>query len=76
MSFLQISEKDVVYKRTKYHLRKTREKAHIFLGLTIAIENIDKIIEIIRSSKDSNEAKERLIKQKWDSPKMILLKNL
>ena len=66
--------KDVVYKRTKYHLRKTREKAHIFLGLTIAIENIDKIIEIIRSSKDSNEAKERLIKQKWDSPEDDFIK--
>ena len=50
--------KDVVYKRTKYHLSKTREKAHIFLGLTVAIENIDKIIEIIRSSKDSTEARE------------------
>ncbi len=60
--------KDVVYKRTKYHLRKTREKAHILLGLAVALENIDKIIEIIRSSKDSNEAKERLISYKWKIP--------
>ena len=66
--------KDVVYKRTKYHLSKTREKAHIFLGLTVAIENIDKIIEIIRSSKDSTEARERLISQKWDSPKDVFIK--
>ncbi|GIR26593.1 MAG: hypothetical protein CM15mP40_12010 [Alphaproteobacteria bacterium] len=49
--------KDVVYKRTKYHLKKTRERAHILLGLSVALENIDKIIELIRSSKDSNDAK-------------------
>jgi DNA gyrase subunit A len=46
--------KDVVYKRTKYHLKKTREKAHILLGLSVALENIDQIIELIKSSKDSN----------------------
>ena len=60
--------KDVVYKRTKYHLRKTREKAHILLGLSVALENIDKVIEIIRSSKDTNEAKEKLMKNKWIIP--------
>ncbi len=60
--------KDVVYKRTKYHLRKTREKAHIFLGLFVALENIDKIIEIIRSSRDTNEAKNSLIDHKWNIP--------
>ena len=60
--------KDIVYKRTKYHLKKTREKAHILLGLSVALENIDKIINIIRSSKDSNEAKDRLILEKWKLP--------
>ena len=60
--------KDVVYKRTKYHLKKTRDKAHILLRLAVALENIDKIIEIIRSSKDSNEAKEKLISHKWNVP--------
>ena len=48
--------KDVVYKRTKYHLKK-QEKAHILLGLSVALENIDLIIELIKSSKDSNDAK-------------------
>ena len=61
--------KDIVYKRTKFHLKKTREKAHILLGLAVALENIDKIIEIIRSSKDTNEAKIRLINEKWNIPK-------
>ncbi len=60
--------KDIVYKRTKYHLKKTREKAHILLGLSVALENIDKIIDIIRSSKDTNEAKDRLISEKWKLP--------
>ena len=61
--------KDVIFKRTKFHLKKTREKAHIFLGLSIALENIDKVIEIIRSSKDTNQAKENLLNQKWSLPK-------
>ena len=61
--------KDVIFKRTKFHLKKTREKAHILLGLSIALENIDKVIEIIRSSKDTNEAKENLLSQKWSLPK-------
>ena len=61
--------KDVIFKRTKFHLKKTREKAHVLLGLSIALENIDKVIEIIRSSKDTNEAKENLLSQKWSLPK-------
>ena len=61
--------KDVIFKRTKFHLKKTREKAHVLLGLSIALENIDKVIEIIRSSKDTNEAKENLLSQKWFLPK-------
>ena len=60
--------KDVIFKRTKYHLYKTREKAHLLLGLSIALENIDQIIEIIRNSKDSNEAKNKLISEKWKIP--------
>ncbi|MFL2660388.1 MAG: DNA gyrase subunit A [Alphaproteobacteria bacterium] len=60
--------KDVVYKRTKYHLKKTRDKAHILLGLSIALENIDKIIEIIKSSKDTNDAKNKLIARSWKIP--------
>ena len=43
---------EVIVKRTSFDLNKAREKEHILIGLAIAIENIDKIIEIIRSSKD------------------------
>ena len=60
--------KDVVYKRTKYHLKKTRDKAHILLGLSVALENIDQIIELIKSSKDSNDAKNKLINENWKIP--------
>ena len=64
---------EVIVKRTSYDLNKAREKEHILIGLAIAIENIDKIIEIIRSSKDSTEAKENLIKNKWQSKNLVFL---
>ena len=64
---------DVIIKRTSYDLNKAREKEHILIGLAIAIENIDKIIEIIRSSKDSTEARENLIKNKWQSKNLVAL---
>jgi len=60
--------KDVIFKRTKYHLNKTRDKAHLLLGLFVAIENIDKIITIIRNSKDSNQAKNSLMTENWKIP--------
>ncbi len=62
---------EVVIKRTSFELNKAREKEHILIGLAIAIENIDRIIEIIRSSKDSTEAKENLIKNKWQSDNLV-----
>ena len=60
--------KDVIFKRTKFHLNKTRDKAHLLLGLSVAIENIDKIITIIRNSKDSNQAKNSLMTENWKIP--------
>ena len=67
--------KEVIFKRTKFHLRKTREKAHILLGLSVALENIDKVIDIIRSSNDTNDAKEKLIEFKWKIPQDKFLLN-
>ena len=64
---------EVVIKRTSFDLNKAREKEHILIGLAIAIENIDRIIEIIRSSKDSSEAKENLIKNNWQSNNLVAL---
>ena len=63
-NFLDFRE-DVVIKRTKYDLKKAVERAHILIGLTVAVENLDKIIKIIRSSKSPDEAKNHLLKNKW-----------
>lgn len=54
---------DVVVRRTQYDLRKAEERAHILEGLIIASDNIDEVIQIIRSSKDGDEARSRLIER-------------
>ncbi|MAJ24560.1 MAG: DNA gyrase subunit A [Rickettsiales bacterium] len=64
---------EVIIKRTTFDLSKAREKEHILIGLAIAIENIDKIIEIIRGSKDTVEAKSNLISKKWESKNLVAL---
>ena len=46
---------DVVIKKTKFDLKKAEDRAHILIGLSISVENIDKIIKIIRSSKTPDE---------------------
>ncbi len=53
----------VVRRRTEYDLRKTLEREHILLGLKKALDHIDKVISIIRASKDTAEAKENLMKE-------------
>ena len=51
---------EVVIRRTKFELKKARERAHILEGLMIAVENIDEVIQIIRSSATPEEARQRL----------------
>jgi DNA gyrase subunit A len=51
---------DVVTRRSRYELRKAEEKAHILRGLVIALANIDEVVQIIKSSKDTDSAKQRL----------------
>ncbi len=63
-SFLKFRE-DVVTKKTKFDLKKAEDRAHILIGLSVAVENIDKIIKIIRNSKNPEIAKETLAKTKW-----------
>ena len=53
-------QEDVVTRRTKHDLRKAEERAHIVEGLKIAVDNIDEVIKIIRSSYNDAESKERL----------------
>ncbi|MBS6610855.1 MULTISPECIES: DNA gyrase subunit A [Peptoniphilus] len=54
---------EVVTRRTKFDLDKAEKRAHIVEGLFIALDNIDRIIKIVRSSKDDNEAKEKFYKE-------------
>ncbi len=56
-------QEDVVTRRTQYDLNKAEERAHILQGLLIALDNIDEVISIIRSSKSAPVAKERLIER-------------
>lgn len=53
--------KEVVIRRTKYDLRKAEERAHILEGLKIALENIDEVVSIIKTSSDVNMARKRLM---------------
>ncbi len=64
---------EVIIKKTSYDLNKAKEKEHLLLGLAIAIENIDKMIDFIRSSKDAAEAKEKIINHKWSSKNLASL---
>ncbi len=57
--------REVVTRRTVYLLRKARERGHILEGLAIALSNIDPIIELIKASPSSAEAKEKLLAQAW-----------
>ena len=59
--FLNFRE-DVVLKKTKFELEKAENRSHILIGLSVSVENIDKIIKIIRSSKNPDEAKKSLLK--------------
>jgi len=53
--------KDVVAKRTRYDLRKAEERAHLLEGYRIALDNIDEVIEIVRGSQTTDEAKTKLV---------------
>jgi len=74
-NFLSFRE-DVVIKKTKFDLQKAEERAHILIGLSVSVENLDKIIKIIRSSKTPDDAKQSILKTKWKinkSQKLISL---
>jgi len=59
--------REVVTRRTTYLLRKARERGHILEGLAVALANIDEVIELIKSSPSSAEAKEKLLARTWVS---------
>ena len=71
-NFLKFRE-DVVIKRAKYDLKKAKDRAHILIGLSISVENLDKVIKIIRSSKTPEIAKKSLLGIKWKINKSLKL---
>ena len=62
---------EVVTRRTMFELRKARERGHILEGLTVAIANIDAIIETIRSSQNPAQARERLTAGEWAAGSVV-----
>ena len=56
---------DVVSRRTKYLLRKARDRAHVLVGLAIAVANIDEVIKLIRNAPDPQTAREQLMERRW-----------
>src|ERR1700681_3347715 len=67
---------EVVYRRTRHLLNKARDRAHVLVGLAIAVANIDEVIKLIRAAKDANEAREQLMERDWparDVATMVML---
>jgi len=56
---------DVVARRTKFELNKARDRAHVLVGLALAVANIDEVIRIIRHAPDPNSAREQLLEKAW-----------
>ena len=73
--FLNFRE-DVVIKKTKFDLNKAQIRSHILIGLSISVENLDKVIKIIRSSKNPEQAKLELLKSNFTIKKSSKFINL
>jgi DNA gyrase subunit A len=67
---------EVISRRTKFLLRKARDRAHVLVGLAIAVANIDEVIRVIRQARDPQTAREQLMERRWpagDVESLILL---
>lgn len=65
--------REIVSRRTSYLLRKAREKGHVLEGLAVALANIDAVIELIKTSPTSAEAKEKLLARSWKSDSVLAM---
>jgi DNA gyrase subunit A len=63
-SFVRFRE-EVITRRSKFELLKARERAHILLGLVVAVTNLDEVVKLIRGSKTPAEAREKLLERQW-----------
>ena len=64
---------EVITRRTKFLLNKARERAHVLVGLAIAVANIDEVISLIRRARDAAEAREGLMGRDWPAKDMAPL---
>ena len=64
LSFIQFREQ-VITRRTKFELNKARERAHILLGLVVAVSNLDEVVAMIRGAPNPAVARERLLAKEW-----------
>ena len=64
-SFVKFRE-EVITRRSKYELLKARERAHILLGLVVAVTNLDEVVRLIRGSASPAQAREKLLEREWD----------
>ena len=74
-AFLRFRE-EVVARRTKFELNKARDRAHVLVGLALAVANIDEVIRIIRNAPDPNSAREALLSRNWPAAEMMPLISL
>ena len=58
---------EVVRRRTVFELNKARDRAHVLVGLAIAVANLDKVIEMIKTAPDPQTAKQRLMETRWEA---------
>jgi DNA gyrase subunit A len=63
-AFIRFRE-EVITRRSKYELLKARERAHILLGLVVAVTNLDEVVRLIRGSASPAEAREKLLAREW-----------
>ena len=65
--------REVVTRRTLFDLRKSRERAHVLEGLAVALENIDRMIALIKAAKNPADAKVALMKENWPAKQVAAL---
>nr|WP_137680029.1 DNA gyrase subunit A [Aurantiacibacter suaedae] len=63
-AFISFRE-EVITRRTKFELNKARDRAHVLLGLVVAVSNLDEVVAMIRGSKNPTEARGKLLEKKW-----------
>jgi DNA gyrase subunit A len=72
VAFIEFREQ-VISRRTQFLLTKSRDRAHVLIGLAIAVANIDEVIAVIRAAKDPNIAKDELMRRSWKAADVVAL---